>query len=71
MTDPSELTRVKAQVPDAPVWVGSGATAETAAELLRVADGLIVGSAFEEGGIAGNPVEADRVRRFMDAVSAG
>ncbi|WP_327050984.1 BtpA/SgcQ family protein [Halomicrococcus gelatinilyticus] len=53
---------------DAPVFVGSGTTPENAADLLAVADGAIVGSAFEEGGEAGNPVDRERVAALVDAV---
>lgn len=70
-TDPAVVARVKEAVPGVPVWVGSGATPETARLHLRSADGLIVGSALQQDGVAGRPVDAERVRRFMDAVSAG
>jgi membrane complex biogenesis BtpA family protein len=52
----------------APVFVGSGAREETVAGLLAVADGLIVGSTLKAQGQVTNPVDAGRVRRFMDAV---
>jgi membrane complex biogenesis BtpA family protein len=65
------VKRVRAAAPDAPVWIGSGARPETAAALLQVADGLIVGSALEDGGVAGRAVDPRRVERFMAAVSAG
>lgn len=70
-TDPSHVVRVREAVPDAPVWVGSGATAESAPGLLAAAHGIIVGSALQVGGRAGQPVDPERARRFMDAVSAG
>jgi predicted TIM-barrel enzyme len=44
-------------------------TESNAAELLGAADGAIVGSALQQGGRAGNPVERDRVARFMDVVA--
>lgn len=69
-TDPATVTRVREAVPDVPIWIGSGATPETARLHLRTADGIIVGSALQEDGIAGRPVDPERVRRFMDAVSA-
>jgi membrane complex biogenesis BtpA family protein len=53
---------------DAPVFVGSGVTPANAADLLAVADGAVVGSAFEEGGEAGNPVDRERVAALVDAV---
>ena len=49
-----------------PLLVGAGATAETAAELLAVADGLIVGTAVKRDGVVGHPVDAARVRRLVD-----
>jgi membrane complex biogenesis BtpA family protein len=69
-TDPAELRRVKAAVPETPVWVGSGVSAETIVQLLDIADGVIVGSAFEEGGRAGEPVVVDRVRRVVDVAKS-
>lgn len=67
-TDPARARRVRVAVPDAPVWIGSGLTPESAATLLEAADGAIVGSALERDGVAGNPVEEERVRRLMDVV---
>jgi predicted TIM-barrel enzyme len=43
---------------------------ETVAEILAVADGLIVGSALKVGGDTWAPVEPDRARDFMDRVRA-
>ncbi|HEX7117270.1 MAG TPA: BtpA/SgcQ family protein [Longimicrobiales bacterium] len=72
-TDPARLRAVRDAVPEAPVWIGSGLTAENAATLLPLADGAIVGSTLMRGGVAGQGVEPDRVRAFMEAVrrSAG
>ncbi len=67
-TDPDDLARVRQSLPDTPLWVGSGASANTAAQLLQTADVLIVGSALERGGRAGEAVDPDRVARFMEAV---
>ncbi len=69
-TDPAVVTRVREAVREVPIWVGSGVTPETARLHLRTADGIIVGSALEQDGVAGRAVDAERVRRFMDAVSA-
>jgi uncharacterized protein len=66
-TDPEHIAAIRRTVPDAPVLVGSGITAETVAAALAVADGVIVGSALEEGGVAGAPVAPDRVRRLLAA----
>jgi len=66
-TPMSDLKRVRSAVPDIPLLVGSGATPETAAELLSVADGLIVGTAMKRGGVLANPVDLARVRRLVEA----
>jgi membrane complex biogenesis BtpA family protein len=66
-TPMSDLKRVRSAVPDIPLLVGSGATPETAAELLSVADGLIVGTAVKRGGVLANPVDLARVRRLVGA----
>ena len=66
-TPMGDLKRVRGAVPDTPLLVGSGATTETAAELLSVADGLIVGTAVKRDGILANPVDPRRVRRLVEA----
>jgi predicted TIM-barrel enzyme len=55
-------------VPDTPLLVGSGVTADTASELLSVADALIVGTSLKRDGRVLNPVDPARVRRLVDAV---
>jgi membrane complex biogenesis BtpA family protein len=66
--DPDALTRLRHTLPDlAKVWVGSGVTKETVAEMAQEADGIIVGSALQAFGMAGTMVERPRVRAFMDA----
>jgi hypothetical protein len=47
--------------------VGSGVTVETVAELLSVADGVIVGTAVKRDGSLANPVDPERVRRLVQA----
>src|SRR5206468_10561737 len=66
-TPMGDLKRVRGAVPDTPLLVGSGATAETAADLLSVADGLIVGTGVKRDGVLGNPVDPRRVRRLVEA----
>jgi uncharacterized protein len=63
-----DLKRVRSAVPDVPLLVGSGVTPETAAELLSVADALIVGTALKRDGDVTAPVDPDRVRRLVAAV---
>ncbi len=52
---------------DLPVLVGSGVTADNVVAILGVADAVIVASSLKDGGVWWNPVEADRVRAFVDA----
>jgi len=66
-TPVADVKRVRSAVPDTPLLVGSGATPETAAELLSIADALIVGTALKRDGRVGNPVDPARVRRLVDA----
>ena len=54
---------------DAPVLVGSGVTAENVADLLGVADGVIVGTALKEDGETTNPVSEERVAEVVEAAS--
>lgn len=51
-----------------PVWIGSGVTAENLAALWPCADAFIVGSYFKQDGVWSRPVDAARVRRFMETV---
>jgi len=63
----AEVKRVRSAVPDVPLLVGSGVTAETAAELLSVADGLIVGTSVKRDGDVRLPVDRARVERLVAA----
>jgi membrane complex biogenesis BtpA family protein len=53
-----------------PILMGSGTTAENIADFLQYADGAIVGSSLKVDGIAENPVDVERVRRYVSAVGA-
>jgi membrane complex biogenesis BtpA family protein len=66
--DALRTARVAAQ--GAPVFAGSGATEDSIAGILTAADGVIVGSSLKAKGQVANPVDVERVRRFMDAVRA-
>jgi len=59
------LSKVKSISP-VPVIVGSGARPENLELLLKVSDGVIVGSFIKIDGKAGNPVDAERARRFIN-----
>ena len=67
-TDPSDLKAVRDSVPDAPIYIGSGVTAESVNHLAQWATGFIVGSALKSGAVTG-PVEPDLAAAFVAAVS--
>lgn len=52
---------------EVPVLVNTGAKSTNVEEFLRVADGAIVGSDLKVDGYTWNPVDPQRVKRFMDA----
>jgi membrane complex biogenesis BtpA family protein len=66
-TEPEKVAAVKRFAGDAPVFVGSGITAETIASY-AAADGFIVGTAFKRDENPANPVEIDRVRTLRRAL---
>ena len=66
-TPMSDLKRVRDAVPEAPLLVGSGASPETVAELLSVAEAVIVGTSIKRDGRLTNPVDVERVRRLVVA----
>ena len=51
-----------------PILMGSGTTADNIVDFLQYADGAIVGSSLKVDGVAENPVDVERVRRYMAAV---
>lgn len=70
-TSLDDVRRVRQLLPQAPVLVGSGVTAETVGETLSLATGAIIGSALQRGARAGNPVEPDRVAELVAAARGG
>ena len=66
--DLEKVRRAKEFARERPVLLGSGTTAENIAAFLEIADGAIVGSSLKVDGEATNPVDVERVRRYMAAV---
>ena len=66
----SDLEAVKRVLPDTPVMANTGVKHETIADVLRVADGCIVGSALKVDGHTWNAVDPDRAADFMNRVRA-
>lgn len=68
-TDPARVAEIRDAVPEAPLFVGSGATPDTVQALVEAgATGLIVGSWVQREARAGSGVDPERARRFVDAV---
>ncbi|MCI0361733.1 MAG: BtpA/SgcQ family protein [Planctomycetaceae bacterium] len=65
----SDVREVKGAAARRPVFVGSGVTVESAGELAKFADGMIVGSWLKFGGDVANPVDPQRVRELVAAVA--
>jgi hypothetical protein len=53
--------------PEIPVLVNTGSKSTNIAAFLEVVDGCIVGSDLKVDGYTWNPVDPERVRRFMEA----
>jgi uncharacterized protein len=68
--DLAELRAATEAAPGTPVLANTGVRAETVAEVLAIADGVLVGTTLKRDGVTWNPVDRDRAMRFMDAVRA-
>lgn len=62
-----EVATVRRAVPDRPLLVGSGVTAQNAAQFLAHADGAIVGTSLKIDGVITNPIDLARVRETAAA----
>jgi membrane complex biogenesis BtpA family protein len=61
----SDLEAVKAMLPGTPVMANTGVKHETVAEVLRIADGCVVGSSLKVDGDTWKQVDPERARDFM------
>ena len=66
----SDLEAVKKVLPDTPVLANTGVKHSTITDVLRVADGCIVGSSLKVDGHTWNAVDPDRAMEFMRLVRA-
>jgi membrane complex biogenesis BtpA family protein len=69
-TDPGDVKRVRAVLPECPLLVGSGVTPETIGPLLALADGVIVGTWVKQDGRTASPVDPARVAALVAAARA-
>lgn len=58
---------VKESVGEVPVFVNTGVNDENVADILRIADGVIIGTYLKRDGVTWNEVDPARVRRLMAA----
>jgi len=63
-----DLKSAKTAAGGADVIAGSGVDVSNVSAVLEIADALIVGTSFKQGGITTNPVDRERVRAFMEVV---
>lgn len=68
--DRTILQKVKEAVPQTLVFANTGLCLENVEDQLAIADGAVVGTTFKQGGVFENHVDENRVRSFMDKVSA-
>jgi membrane complex biogenesis BtpA family protein len=64
----ADLKRVKDAVTDTPVFANTGVNIDNVRDILTVADGCVIGTHLKVDGNTWNPVDGDRVKRFMDVV---
>ncbi len=64
----SDLRKVCDKVRSVPVFANTGVNAENVGEVLSVASGAIIGTHFKVDGDTWNPVDGQRVKRFMEIV---
>jgi membrane complex biogenesis BtpA family protein len=65
---PLDKVRRAKEAATRPILMGSGTTADNIADFLRYADGAIVGTSLKVDGVGENPVDVERVKRYMAAV---
>jgi membrane complex biogenesis BtpA family protein len=65
----SHLKSVREAAPSVPVLANTGVTVDNVRDILAIADGVVIGTHFKVDGQTWNPVDATRVKRFMDVVA--
>jgi membrane complex biogenesis BtpA family protein len=66
-TSPADAATVREAVPEAPLWIGSGITPDTAAALAPFT-AAVVGTWLHAGGVLDAPLDAARVRAVREAL---
>jgi uncharacterized protein len=68
--DQSDLKTVCEAIEDVPVFANTGVNIDNVTDVMSVADGCVIGTHFKVDGDTWNPVDQDRVSRFMDKVAS-
>ncbi len=69
-TSVETLSIVKKAIPQTPVFANTGVRIENVERILNIADGAIVGTTFKVDGVFENPVDENRVKKFMSIVKS-
>ncbi len=64
----SDLRQVKSTIADVPVLANTGVRIDNVKDIFGVADGCVIGTHLKVDGNTWNPVDSERVKRFMDVV---
>lgn len=67
---PLTLIKLVKKYSPIPVLVGSGVTPDNVCELIRICDGVIVGSFLKKNGRAGNPLDLERAKNFIKSIQS-
>jgi hypothetical protein len=63
--DTSDLKRVRDAIPDTPLFANTGVRIDNVRDIFAICDGCVIGTHFKVDGDTWNPVDGDRVKRFM------
>jgi hypothetical protein len=66
--DASDLKKVRDAVPTTPLFANTGVRIDNVRDIFAIADGCVIGTHFKVDGDTWNPVDGERVKRFMDVV---
>lgn len=64
------VARARRKYPDAPIFVGGGATAENFSEIVKTASGAIVSTSMKDSGSAVGRFVPEKVKKFMQAANS-
>ena len=68
--DSSDLRKVAEAVTEVPVFANTGVNLDNAVEVMSITSGCIIGTHFKIDGNTWNPIDQDRVKRFMDLIDS-